>query len=193
VRSFLASRGISLPLGSPDDPRGADTIHGLANAKGELLKRLLAEQGPRAYEDSRRFLELTCDAHVHTAVHSSSTHMHEVLARAGLASLVDAWIDGAAIVDRKLRARPAPDRILASCELLGVEPDHVAAFETSVAGIAAARAAGCRLVVGIERQEHETHAGALWAEGADLVVLGLGELVASSAYPGRNGTAVLRR
>ncbi|MGZ4353553.1 MAG: HAD family hydrolase [Gaiellaceae bacterium] len=178
VKAFLASRGVTLPLGTPDDPPGAETVNGLANRKVEVLQRLLAEQGPRAYEDSRHFLELARDAHLHTAVHSSSTHTATVLERAGLSTLVDVRVDGRVIVAERLRGRPSPDRILAACRKLGVEPGHVAAFETRVAGIAAARAAGCRLVVGVERSEHRSHAGALEAEGADLVVSSLGELVA---------------
>src|SRR6058998_1704465 len=31
VRSFLESRGIKLPEGTPDDPPAADTVHGLGN------------------------------------------------------------------------------------------------------------------------------------------------------------------
>src|SRR3712207_2340868 len=36
VRSFLESRGIGLPEGSPDDPPSAETIHGLGNRKNDL-------------------------------------------------------------------------------------------------------------------------------------------------------------
>src|SRR5437763_17096400 len=36
VRSFLESRGIELPLGTPDDPPGAETIMGLRNRKNDL-------------------------------------------------------------------------------------------------------------------------------------------------------------
>ena len=37
VRSFLASRGFELPQGDPDDPAGAETVHGLGNRKNELF------------------------------------------------------------------------------------------------------------------------------------------------------------
>ena len=37
MRSFLASRGIELPEGTPDDPPDADTIGGLGNRKNELV------------------------------------------------------------------------------------------------------------------------------------------------------------
>ena len=45
VRDFLASRGIELPEGSSDDPPDAETVDGLANAKNELVLRLIREQG----------------------------------------------------------------------------------------------------------------------------------------------------
>src|SRR4051794_17137072 len=37
VRSFLQSRGIDLPDGSPDDPPSAETVDGLGNRKNELV------------------------------------------------------------------------------------------------------------------------------------------------------------
>ena len=47
VRDFLASRGIELPAGAADDPPDAETIQGLANAKNELVLRLIRERGGR--------------------------------------------------------------------------------------------------------------------------------------------------
>src|ERR1700760_1115673 len=41
VRDFLASRGITLPEGDPDDPPGANTVNGVGNGKNqELLARI---------------------------------------------------------------------------------------------------------------------------------------------------------
>ncbi|HWV23547.1 MAG TPA: hypothetical protein VNZ58_05115, partial [Thermomicrobiales bacterium] len=37
VRSFLASRGIAIPEGSPDDSGDMDTINGLATRKNDLF------------------------------------------------------------------------------------------------------------------------------------------------------------
>ena len=45
VRSFLASRGIELPEGSPDDPPTALTVHGLGNRKNELVLELIRTRG----------------------------------------------------------------------------------------------------------------------------------------------------
>src|SRR6516165_2456102 len=37
TQSFLESRSISLPLGSPSDPPGTHTVHGLSNRKNDLV------------------------------------------------------------------------------------------------------------------------------------------------------------
>ena len=53
--SFLASRGIELPEGSPDDPT-ADTVHGLGTRKNELMLEL-ATRRVDVYDGSVRFVE----------------------------------------------------------------------------------------------------------------------------------------
>src|SRR5215210_706884 len=57
VRSFLASRGIELPEGTPDDPPGAETIGGLGNRKNELVLELIRTQGVEAYPGSIRYVK----------------------------------------------------------------------------------------------------------------------------------------
>ena len=174
VRAFLASRGIRLPEGGPGDPPGAETVHGLAGRKNELLRRRIEERGVAAYDGSLHYLEIALEAGVHTAVVSASANTHRILERAGLADFVEGCVDGETIVAEHLRGRPAPDRLLAACRQLGVEPDHAAAFETSPAGIAAAHAGGFAVVVGVD---HTGCASELRAQGAELVVPGLAELL----------------
>jgi len=178
VRAFLASRGISLPEGNAEDPPGAETVYGLANRKREALLRQLDKQGVSAVEGSRRYLEAVRDAGLHRAVVSASANTKTILERAGLAGLVEERVDGDAILARRLRPRPAPDILLAACELLGVLPEQAVAFETSPAGVAAARAGGFRLVVGVDSS---TRTHELRDQGADLVVSGLAELLERNA------------
>jgi HAD superfamily hydrolase (TIGR01509 family) len=180
VRTFLASRGIRLPEGASGDPPGTETVQGLANRKNEVFGLLLAERGVAAYEGSQRYLELAQDAGVHCATVSASAHSEAILERTGLVRLIDARVDAEMIVAQHLAGRPAPDRLLAACRLLGVEPLHAAVFEPETAGIAAGRSAGFRVVIGIDRSDHASHAGALRAEGADLVVPGLADLIERS-------------
>jgi len=170
VHAFLATRGIRLPEGRPDDPPGTETVYGIANRKNDALRRRLEHQGLTAFDGSRRFLETAHDADVRCAVVSASANTDAILERAGLAPLVDARVDGNEIVHKGLHLRPAPDILLAACERLGTEPSHAAAFETTPDGIAAARAARFKLVVGVDRTGE---GNALRAEHPDLVVTGL--------------------
>ncbi len=54
VQSFLESRGIHLPLGSPDDPPEAETIHALGTSKNNMVLKLIAEHGVEPYQGSVR-------------------------------------------------------------------------------------------------------------------------------------------
>lgn len=149
VRAFLASRGISLPDGEPGDPPGLETVHGLANRKNQLLQRRLDAEGVKAFEGSRRYLEIARAAGLKRAVVSASANTRTILELSGLAALIDQSVDGQTIVAERLRPKPAPDTLLAACRRLGIDPQRAAAFETNPAGIAAARAAGFRLVIGV--------------------------------------------
>ncbi len=174
VRAFLGSRGIALAEGALDDQPGTETVHGLANRKNGLLRAGIERLGVRAFDGSWQYLEAAREAGVRTAVVSASANTRAILERAGLAQVVEAWVDGDAVVAEQLRESPAPDRLLAACRDLGVEPAHAAAFETSRAGVAAARAARFAYVVGIHRP---ATAAELRDEGADIVVPDLAELL----------------
>jgi HAD superfamily hydrolase (TIGR01509 family) len=174
TRSFLASRGISLPEGELDDPPGTATVRGLANAKAAALLRRLEAHPLEAYAGSRQYLDIARAAHVRRAVVSASANARLMLDRAGLSGLIDACVDGSAMVAERLRAKPAPDTLLAACRRLDVTPAQAAAFETTESGVTAARSAGFALVVGVAANGQ---ARALRAGGADLVTGTLAELV----------------
>lgn len=177
VRAFLASRGIRLPEGRPDDPPGTETVHGLANRKNEWLGRLLEQRGVGAFDGVRHYLELAHDADISCAVVSASAHTDEMLSRSGLRELVDGIVDAENIAAEDLRNRPAPDRLLAACRALRVEPERAAAFETSSAGVAAARAAGFAWVVAIDPAGDPDKLRQLRGAGANIAVRGLGGLL----------------
>jgi beta-phosphoglucomutase-like phosphatase (HAD superfamily) len=108
------------------------------------------------------------------AVVSPSTNTGLFLKLAGLESLIDVRIDGAAIDAEHLRPKPAPDTLVAACGRLEVEPRETVAFETTLAGIAAARAAGVGFVVAVHRHGDSD---LLRASDADAVVGDLGDLL----------------
>jgi beta-phosphoglucomutase-like phosphatase (HAD superfamily) len=181
VRTFLASRGIRLPEGAPDDPAGAETVHGLANRKNEWMGRLLEQHGVGAFDGVRHYLELAHDAGMTCAVVSASAHTEEMLELSGLAELVDLSIDAETIAADRLRNRPAPDRLLAACRTLRVKPERAAAFETSEAGVAAARAAGFAWVVAVDPAGDPDKLRQLHRAGADIAVRGLADLLERAA------------
>jgi beta-phosphoglucomutase family hydrolase len=174
VRGFLASRGITLPEGSPGDGPDLETVNGLGNRKNQALLRRIHQEGVEVFEGSRRYLEAARDAGLRRVVVSSSANTAEVLRVTGLAALVEGWIDGLAIADQGLKGKPAPDSFLAGARCAGVEPAQAAVFEDALAGVAAGRAGRFGFVVGVDRVGH---ADALRAHGADVVVTDLAQLL----------------
>lgn len=174
VRSFLASRGITLPEGAPDDPSSAETVHGLGNRKNDLVLELIRRDGVEVFERSVTFVERVRDAGFRRAVVSASRNCRAVLVAAGIEDLFEVRIDGEVAAERGLAGKPAPDMFLAAADALGVEPPNAAVFEDATAGVEAGRAGGFGWVVGVDRG---ATADALRAHGADVVVEDLGELV----------------
>src|SRR5215218_2432834 len=83
VGSFLQSRGIDLPMGSPSDPPEAETVHALGTRKNDLVLELIREQGVEPYEGTVRYVEAAQDQGLHRGVVSSSTNCKDVLEAAG--------------------------------------------------------------------------------------------------------------
>jgi beta-phosphoglucomutase family hydrolase len=174
VRAFLASRGIALPEGAPDDPPTAETVHGLGTRKNDLVLELIRERGVEVYDGSVRFVEAVRDAGLRRAVVSASKNCREVLVAAGIEHLFEVRVDGVVAAADGLRGKPAPDMVLAAAAALGVAPAHSAVFEDAVAGVEAGRAGAFGWVVGVDRVGQ---AAALRSHGADTVVRDLSELL----------------
>jgi beta-phosphoglucomutase family hydrolase len=174
TRSFLASRGIELPEGSPDDPEDAQTVQGLGNRKNVIVLKRIKEDGVEAYEGSVRYVRGVRDAGLRRAVVSSSANCRDVLVAAGIEDLFEERVDGVVAEREHLRGKPAPDTFLAGAGALGLEPQAAAVFEDALAGVAAGRAGGFGYVVGVDRVGQ---AAALKQHGADIVVADLAELM----------------
>ncbi len=117
VRSFLASRGIELPQGTPDDPPGAETVGGLGNRKNEIVLKLIRDKGVQPYGGSVRYAQAACDDGLRRAVVSSSTNCCDVLIAAGIRELFEVIVDGHVAEREHLRGKPAPDTFLAGARL----------------------------------------------------------------------------
>lgn len=174
VRTFLASRGITLPEGSPADPPSAETVHGLGNAKNALVQQLIEDGGVTAYPGSVRYVEAGRHAGLRRAVVSSSANCRAVLRAARIDALFEAVVDGQLAAARHLRGKPAPDTYLTGAELLGVEAERAAVFEDALAGVEAGRAGRFGFVVGVDRTGQ---ADDLLTAGADTVVTDLADLL----------------
>lgn len=174
TRSFLESRGIHLPEGTPDDPPGTWTLHGLSNRKNELVLAKMAAGGVEVYEGTTGYIRAIKSRGISTAIVSASANTELVLKAAGITDLFDVRIDGVIAKQRGLRGKPAPDTYLAAAEALHVTPDRAAIFEDAQAGVAAGRAGVFALVVGIDRVGQ---AEQLLKHGADIVVQDLAELL----------------
>ena len=79
VRSFLASRGIELPEGSPSDPPDVETVQGLGNRKNEIVLAMIERDGVEPYVGSVRFVKAAIEAGLRRAVVSSSANSDSVL------------------------------------------------------------------------------------------------------------------
>jgi beta-phosphoglucomutase family hydrolase len=174
VRSFLQSRGITLPEGSPDDPPDAETIDGIGNRKNDLVLALIKKDGVEPYEGSVRYVHAARDAGLRRAVVSSSANCQQVLQAAGIEDLFEARIDGNTIDEQHLKGKPAPDTFLAGAKALGVQAAQACVYEDALAGVEAGRAGHFGFVVGVDRVGQ---ADALKAHGADIVVQDLAELL----------------
>jgi len=184
TRAFLASRGIELPAGTPDDPPGTPTIYGLSNRKNNLVLAKLAAGGVQVYEGSIAYIRAVREKGISTAIVSSSANTQQVLDSAGIAGLFDVRVDGVIATERRLRGKPAPDTFLAAAEELKVPASRAAVFEDALAGVEAGRAGHFALVVGVDRVGQ---AEELRKHGADIVVKDLAELLDQDGQPGQGG------
>jgi beta-phosphoglucomutase family hydrolase len=176
VRSFLSSRGIDLPDGSPDDPDSAETIYGLGNRKNKMFQKILHDDGVEVFDGSRRYLEAVSDAGLGVAVVSSSANTRDVLEITGLDRFVQQRVDGITLREEHIAGKPAPDSYLRGAQLLGVGPDAAAVFEDALSGVQAGRAGNFGFVVGVDRVGQ---AEDLRRNGADVVVTDLADLLPS--------------
>jgi beta-phosphoglucomutase family hydrolase len=174
TRSFLESRGIHLPEGTPDDPPGTPTLYGLSNRKNALVLAKIAAGGVQVYAGSITYVKAVRQGGIGTAVVSASANAKQVLDAAGIEGLFDVRIDGVVAKQRGLRGKPAPDTFLAAAEALDVPAAHAVVFEDAQAGVAAGHAGHFALVVGVDRVGQ---AAELRAHGADIVVKDLSELL----------------
>ena len=174
VRTFLRSRGIELPDGSPTDPPGDQTVCALGNRKNEAFNEIIAREGIDAYPGALVLLDHLDRLGVRQAVVSSSKNARGVLGGAALGRRFKVIVDGTVVADAGLDGKPAPDAFLLAASELGVDPQRTVVVEDAVSGVQAGRAGNFGLVIGVDRGAGDD---ALRGGGADVVIDDLSELV----------------
>lgn len=176
VRAQLAARGVVLPEGEPTDEPGTETVCGLGNAKNAMFHRILAAEGVTAYPGSVRLVDDLRARGTAVAVVSSSRNAASVLEAARIADRFAVVVDGAVARAEGLAGKPSPETFGRAADLLGTTAARSVVIEDAVSGVAAGRAGGFGLVVGVDRGAGEQ---VLRDAGADVVVTDLAELVPS--------------
>ncbi len=173
VRSFLESRGIALPDGSPDDPPGSETVCAMGNDKDTYFLAHIREKGVVSFESTLRLIRDLRAKGVKIGLVSASRNAEEVLSAVGVLDLFDERVDRVVAAELDLRGKPDPATFLEAARRLGVEPARAAVVEDALSGVAAGRAGNFGLVVGVARHGQ---VDALRDAGADVVVADLAEL-----------------
>jgi alpha,alpha-trehalase len=158
---FLRSRGIQVP---------AEQVHALAAAKDSDFQDLLGKEGARLLPGAVSLLTALRRAGFRTAIVSASRNCSAVLARAGIAELFDAVVDGVIAADLGLAGKPHPAVYLEAAGRLRTAPQRSVVVEDALAGVEAGRRGGFALVVGVD---HAGHGQELLAHGADVIVADL--------------------
>jgi beta-phosphoglucomutase len=186
---FQSWMDLSRELGIPFDRAANDALRGLSRAdslrlflgshaarfsqaeqnalmarKNEQYLARVADMGPGDLAaGARELLEELRRRSVTTAVASSSRNAVQVLERLGIRALLDTVVDGNDVP----LSKPDPHVFLSAAERLGVAANRCVVVEDAASGVAAARAAGMK-VVGI--------GPAVRVGGANLVIDSLSSL-----------------
>jgi beta-phosphoglucomutase family hydrolase len=173
IRDLLAARGADLAEGNESDGPEAETVNGLAERKDSLFLARMRSGGVDVYPSTVALIRRLRALGITTAVVSASRNCQEILQAARLDHLFDVRVDGRDALALGLQGKPAPDTFLEAVQRLGTSPTRRVVIEDAIAGVAAGRAGGFGLVIGIDRTGH---AADLKAAGADIVVPDLSQI-----------------
>lgn len=180
VESFLKSREIHIPYGSPEDPPDKETVCGLGNRKNEKFREVLAKDGVEVYPSTMDLIKGLKEKGLRIGVASSSKNCQHVLQSAGIEDFFETRVDGVVSAELGLKGKPEGDIFIKAAENLGFSPQRGIVVEDAVSGVQAGRNGGFGLVIGLAR---EGDAETLRKNGADVVIddfagIGPGELEA---------------
>ena len=173
VRSFLESRGISIPFGDPSDPNENETCCGIGNRKNDAFNEILKRDGVKTFKSTIAFIDALRAKGIRTGVASSSKNCEPILRAAGIEYVAETRVDGVVSAELGLKGKPNPDIFIRAAQNLGARSERTVIVEDAVSGVQAGRRGRFGLVLGIAR---EGNAAELLAQGADIVVNDLAEI-----------------
>ena len=137
VESFLKSRGIEIPFGTPDDTTEMETICGLGNRKNDAFNQILQRDGVEVYESTVALMDELKAAGIKLGVASSSKNCKQVLERSNLLHYFETRVDGEVSAELGLHGKPEPDIFTVACDNLGVDYFRAVVVEDAVSGVQA--------------------------------------------------------
>jgi beta-phosphoglucomutase family hydrolase len=173
VETFLLSRGIHIPFGTPDDEPQKETICGLGNRKNEFFNRVLDEEGVEVYESTIKLINDLLANSIKVGVATSSKNCIRILEKAGIMHLFATRVDGIVSAEMGLKGKPEPDIFTTACDKLGARYSKSIVVEDAVSGVQAGKKGNFGLTLGVAR-ENNIHE--LKENGADWVVEDLGQI-----------------
>jgi beta-phosphoglucomutase family hydrolase len=147
----------------------------LSLRKEAIYREVVREQGITALEGVESWLRMLRDEEIPCAI-ASSTHRENITTTLDVLGL-EPFFSVIVTAEDVKRGKPDPEVFLTAARQIGVEPGNAVVFEDALVGIAAAQAAGMRVVAvaATEPKEKLHH--------ADWVVDRLDELSVAELWP----------
>jgi beta-phosphoglucomutase-like phosphatase (HAD superfamily) len=174
ARSFLASRGVTLPPGPETDEALAE----LGGVKDTLFLTEIRRHGVAAFPAAMAVVRELRRHGARLAAISPSRNCAEILAHAGMGDMFDARVDGVDAAEYGLPAMPDPAMPLRAARLLAAEPYECVVVAATGPALHAARQGRFGLVVGLRPHERPSP-----ESGADCLLDDLAELRVSGRVP----------
>jgi beta-phosphoglucomutase family hydrolase len=167
VRSFLTSRGITLPEGNPEDAPSLQSVCGIGNRKNLVFNEILTRDGVDVYPSTVDLIHRCRQEGVRIGVASSSKNCRNILEITGLSHLIETRVDGEVSATLGLNGKPEPDIFIKAADNLGIHYHDCVVVEDASSGVSAGRKGNFGLVLGLARENNEDE---LYIDGADVVV-----------------------
>lgn len=172
IDAFLASRGINIPRGTPDDWMGAETVCALGARKNAIFNQIIETDGVGVFDSTVAMIQELLHRGVKVGLATSSYNSAVILGKTKTRHLFATVVDGLESAILGLKGKPEPDIFVTAAANLGVTSARAIVFEDAVTGVRAGAKGGFALVIGIAREDNERE---LREGGADIVVTDLSE------------------